>query len=303
MLKKYLRLVKGNPSAAELVRSIWREEKIALNLSGDIERDISRIFELFFNPFRRRSSLRKDIRRLPTTDHFFHLGRTELAFLSKNELLLTFLEGEKEFVSLTPEGVAIASLIDRYGRDFADFMAMDFRYNKRLESVLFEHYRKNSLRNARKLAQELRSEKFLTINQMSITLFLLINGSIGEEKACSIESREVESAIEEIIHAFVRDGRYKRKTVYPFNWYLSTANKVMGDVFYIKSPLYYIYADKVEAVKNRVRKSVKRTHDFHSRWARFLKEYEKQRPILRSHQVSFFSKSEAMKLEQELFIR
>jgi len=152
------------------------------------------------------------------------------------------------------------------------------------------------------MAHYSKEEKHLGVNQMSITLFLLINGSVGTDRAFKIESIEVQKAVEKTVRSFVSDADNEVKKVYPFNWYLTTAKRVLGDVFYNKYPLYYIYEEKVDIVREEVVESAKRIQDFRYRWTRFLKEYEQQRPIFRSYGISHFSKSKTLEFEQRLLM-
>jgi hypothetical protein len=304
ILETFLSHLKDSPKAIDLLISIWLKEEVALGLSGGINDKIAKIFDLVFSPYRRKSSLLREIRRLPPVRFFEDVnrdGRTLLDSLENKGLLLLFSE-EEECVTLTPEGVAIALLAIKHGRDFLECDRTCLDEVTQLNLLLYDHYRKHSMRQIQAFTLSMRGQRLLGVTQLSITLFLLVNGSIGKARAFSIESSEAQNAAEEIIRSFVQDPRKPRKRVYPFNWYLTTAKKLMGDVFYNRYPLYYIYEDKVETVKGYVKTSVKRIGDFDERWHRLLNEYEKCRSVLRFHGVSYFSRSEVMELEQRLFL-
>jgi len=304
LLAKYSEVLRDRPRATEFLQMAWKEERRTLDLPHDIEESLPKIFDLFFNPFKKKSSLRDAVHRLPTVRNLIlHLDKDLLSFLTKNKLLLTIIEGEEEYITLTPEGVAIAYLFSKYGVDSTlSYDLMRSEDQERIELVLYENYRKYSLRNLQRIAHFSKEEKHLGVNQMSITLFLLINGSIGTERAFKIESIEVQEAVEKIVRAFVADAGDKAKKVYPFNWYLTTAKRLLGDVFYNKYPLYYIYEEKVDRVREEVVKSARKIQGFRYRWTRFLKEYEMQRPIFRSYGISHFSKSKTLELEQKVLM-
>ena len=304
MLAKYFKVLRSRPRAAEFLRTAWKEERKTLDLPYNIDESLHRILDLYFNPFRRKSSLRTAIHRLPTVQNLIlRFDKDLVSFLSENKLLFTIAEREQEYITLTPEGVAIAFLIDKYGVDSAlSYDLMKSEDQERIESILYENYRNHSLRNLQKMAHYSKEEKHLGVNQLSITLFLLVNGSTGIDRAFKIESAEVQEAVEEIILAFVSDVEKKAKKVYPFNWYLTTAKRVLGNVFFNKYPLYYIYEEKVDKVREEVVESAKRIQDFPDRWNRFLREYEKQRPIFRSYGISHFSKSKTLELEHKVLM-
>jgi hypothetical protein len=291
--------LENNPQAFDLLKKIWATEKQALNLSFETEKSVAELINRFFNPFRRSSSLVHEAQRLPEISDLPYFKEELLNLLLSNSLVVIFGDKKKKSVTLTPEGAILAN-ISLFSAQNSVYDLASLSY---FDNFLYNYYRSSCLKLAQNVSDSLSEEKDLGIKQLSISLFLLINGSIGESKAFSIESRDAEKAAENVISAFVNANRDVIKQGYAFNWYLTTANKVMDDVFYNKKPRYYIYEEKAERVVDIVLKSAKGITDFRQRWVLFVAEYEKQRPLLKLHGVSFFSTSRLLDLEQKIFRR
>jgi len=298
-IEQGLHFLENNPQAFELLIRIWEKERQVLDLSLETENSVAKLIDVFFNPYRRSSSLVREAQELPEISNLPYYREELLSLLIKNDLVVIFGDEARKTVTLTPEGAILANISIHHSLN----KAYDLTFLSFFDNFLYNSYRSNCLKLVQNVARSMSEEKNLGVKQLSISLFLLINGSIGKAKAFSIESKDVENAAEKVISAFVNPDSTSMKQGYAFNWYLTTANKIMDDVFYNKKPRYFIYEEKADKVTEFVLKSVRGITDFRKRWMRFVDEYEKQRPLLKLHNVSFFSTSGLLDLEQKIFGR
>jgi hypothetical protein len=297
MISYYLRNLKNTNEELMILRSIWEKEKNNLKLSADILKNLENIEKLFFNSLSKKSSLLINIQKLPTMNDFSILTASTIKILENNGLLIIF-ENDQKFLCLTLEGIIISYLAIKYNNFINENVEEEIQS---YENLLYQKYRNNSILKLINIKKNLLNrKKLLGKNQLSITLFLYINGSIGHNKAFNVKSPEIRLIADTIIRSFIQDDiNNVKKDVYPFNWYLTTAKNIMGDVICNKYPNYYLYENKIDIIKNYIINSPKKIKNFKLKWNNFLNEYNKQRPILSRYNLSYYSLSNVLDLENK----
>jgi len=246
------------------------------------------IVKSIFNPAKKRSSRFAAFAKLPIiplaeNDSLVNLAR-------KSGLILVLSVAKTTRFTVTPEAILALDVVGKDGDSGKlGFTEALVHLNEIYRELIF--------------AKVVTGEKLktLALKHIAIVLFLLMNGSVGEQKPCVADSQEKKFVIEEIVLSFIEGPEAQVKDIYAFSYYLVEAKEVLGDVIYNSASRYYVKSDSIDYVLDMMKRALAQVPNAKRRWEWMKASYDLNGSFLRAKGISFSRTSDLLRIERRLF--
>lgn len=274
---------------------VWQLECRSLNIALNHPDNLVQLVDALFDPKKKLSAIMNRVKSLPDLEgivsEFDHWGLSPKDLEAQGFLRIIHTR-TTEKITMTPEGLIFLGLLDTAHSSGDYYYLNPDLLAQRLADLLSLYSTKMSSQLSR--LEKSHREK-LSMAEVGLLLFFLINGSIGEEYPCNNVDTETAQTIETIVRAYTRDSKGKRNEFHWRGWYLTEANRKLGGVIVNQEPIYYLKSDTASIVEDEICARVTEDGDSYSffinGWQKLNEAYQKGRPLLEKHYIAHFSQS------------
>jgi len=292
---------------------LWDETKNVLNIKAtDYTEKLSELIDIF-NPKRSPATRLRLVEKLPTMNKVFEskkIVEEELNKLRDFKVLYIIERGSDEYLLLTPEGLVFMIALQN-SKKIDEYYRLNTVKLQDYEKVLQMQYRNFIFEKFENL--QMSTIPLISIKEIAILLFFMVNGSIGNDKAFVRTPTQLEKALNSIVQAFNKNMEMNEESrndnkIVPIRILqrdLSTLQKKIGYSIYNVKSTYFLKSKDISYLKKVLKQSIekKREDNISSRWDFFIKEYEYWRPYFREKKVCFYNYKDVENLENEIMKR
>ncbi len=284
-------------SLKKILASIWNSECKRLHIASDYKDGLAQLIDALFDPKKKLSVIAITIDSLPDASGIIQ----DLTFLSptleeleEQGFIRLIQTRTAKKVTVTPEGLTLLDLLETAHHSGTQCYLDPDILAQRLSELLGLYNQKMSHHLVR--LEKSRHER-ISMAEVGLLLFFLVNGSIGEENACKNVDSETAQTIETIVRSFAGGSIAKRNELHWRGWYLTEANRKLGGVIVNQEPIYYLKPSAVSLVEDEVcDRATENTNSysfFLSGWQRLIETYQKGRLLLEKQSIGHYSQSRA----------
>lgn len=279
----------------EILEGLWHSECESLHISSEYTEGLRQLIDVLFDPKKKLSRITVLVDILPNLSKliqdsdFIHSTLDELA---SHGFIRVISTRTTKKVTLTPEGLIFLELLNtaHYGGSYC-YIDPDLLAQRLSELLLLYN---NKISHPLDRLEKSYHER-ISMAEVGLLLFFLVNGSTGEENACINVDSETVQIVETIVRSFTGERLAKRNELHWRGWYLTEANRKLGGVIINQEPLYYIKLNSVSFVEDeicaRVTEDMNSYSFFQDGWKRLIKAYQSGRSILEKQAIGYYSQS------------